>query len=107
MNYGEYKKRLAELDGRKAFVLDGMPHGTGISDPTSDIAEKRQRLQAKIDLIEDTVRKVDAALYEWLLLGVTTDASYKYLRDSLGMPCGKDYYIKRYREVYYRIAKEL
>lgn len=106
MNYGEYKRQLAELDGKKAFVLDGMPHGTGVSDPTAEIAERRQRLQSKIDLIEATIRQVDAPLYDYLLLGITTDASYSYLRD-LGIPCGKDYYIKRYREVYYRIAQEI
>ena len=106
MNYGEYKKQLAELDGQKALVLDGMPHGTETSDPTAVIAEKRAKLQGKIDIIENAIREVDASLYDYLLLGVTTDASYGYLSD-LGMPCGKDYYIKRYREIYYKIAKEI
>lgn len=108
MNYGEYKRKLAELDGQKGVVYDGMPHGTDVTDPTAVIAEKRQKIQGKIDIIENAIKDVDPNLYEWLLLGITGDGySYRYLHDHLGMPCGKDYYIKKYREVYYRIAQEI
>ena len=106
MNYGEYKKQLAELDGQKGVVYDGMPHSTDTSDPTASVGEKRARLQEKIDLIEKTVREVTPSLYEYMLLGVTTDYSFGYLKE-LGLPCGKDYYISKYREIYYKIAKEI
>lgn len=106
MGYGDYKRQLAELDGQKGVAYDGMPHGTDVTDPTAEIAERRQKLQEKIDLIEETVRAVAPNIYEYMLLGVTTECNFEYLV-SLGIPCGNNYYITRYREIYWRIAQEI
>lgn len=107
MNYGEFKRQLLDLDGKKAQIIDGMPHGTDTTDPTFSVAEKRVRLQEKINLIESTVRNVCPEIYEWVLLGITTTASYDYLLTKLDIPCSHPYFIKRVRKVYYEIAQKL
>ena len=107
MNYGEFKKKLAWLDGQRAMTYDGMPHGTDVTDPTFKVAEKRVRIQEKIDLIESTVREVAPEIYEWVLIGITTTASYDYLRSRLNIPCSKQYYGKRVHRIYYEIAQKM
>ena len=49
-----------------------------------------------------------AIIYPWILEGVTTDyATYRYLRDSKKIPCGKKMYYERRRKFYYLMSKKI
>ena len=50
--YDDWKKEANSLLGISAIRMDGQPHGTGKSDPVARAAERRERLLAKMALIE-------------------------------------------------------
>ena len=55
--------------------------------------------------IEQTAIEAAPDFYQWLLEGVTTDyATYRYLRDAKGMPCGKNMYYEGRRRFYYLLS---
>ena len=45
-------------------------------------------------------------IYKWLLIRVTTDRSYDFLSQRMGMPAGKGLYYDRYREYFYLLAQK-
>lgn len=50
--YDEWKKEANSLLGISAIRMDGMPHGNGKSDPVARAAERRERLIAKMSIVE-------------------------------------------------------
>ena len=50
--YDDWKKEANSLLGISAIRMDGQPHGTGKSDPVARAAERRERLLAKMSLVE-------------------------------------------------------
>lgn len=106
--YFEMKDALRDLDGRHSPAMDGMPRGSGTSDPTQREAMKRAELERKIEIIEKSVLETSVIYYKWLMAGVTIRGmSYVKLRDLKGFPCGKNKYSRLRREVYYRVAERL
>lgn len=71
------------------------------SDPTAKRALLKAYYREKINLVEDTAKKADQYLYDYILRAVTEDLSYTYLRTKLGMPCGRDMYYDRYRRFFW------
>ena len=51
--YPEWKAEANSLLGIRAIKMDGLPHGSGKSDPTSAAAMQRERLLAKIQVAFD------------------------------------------------------
>lgn len=107
--YNDFRSKLQDLDGWHAHVQDGMPRGSGTSDPTAREAERRMKLEAKISAIEDAVIDTDPFLYDWLLEGVTKrGATFSYLKMQKGMPVvDKNQYSELRRQVYYRVAERI
>lgn len=50
--YDDWRKEANSLLGISAIRMDGMPHGTGKSDPVARAAERRERLLAKMAIVE-------------------------------------------------------
>lgn len=107
--YQEFKDILEEMgDGSKALSYDGQPRGTSAGSSLEDLAIKRAKISAKIDLIESSVYEADPDLFMWLLKGVTSDSvGYNYLHFQLHMPCGRNQYYDRRRKFYYILSKKL
>lgn len=107
LQYPELKKKLRNFDGFHSIVNDGMPHSNNISDPTANDALIRLEIQAKIDLIENTIRKETGILYQWMIQGITDEqVTYDMLR-AQGMPLNRNEYSLIRRKVYFEISKHL
>ena len=63
--------------------------------------EVRQRYLDKIGLIENTARRLDPVLGEYLLKGVTEGLPYTYFKMHDGIPCCKDIYYDLYRKFFW------
>ena len=107
--YNEWKAELAENDSTlKARAYTGMPSGSGSSNETEALAIRRMELKKKIETIEQTAIEADAELYPYIIKAVTNEwATFRYLKDSLGMPCEKDMFYERRRRFYYLMSKKI
>ena len=61
--YPEWKTEANSLLGIRAVKNDGMPHGSGKSDPVAMAAERREKLMAKIRIVDDCAKAIDEG--EW------------------------------------------
>lgn len=109
LSYMDNKSRLANMGGVRAQVLDGMPHGTDLSDPTQREAFIRSWLQAKIDLVESTVRDVCGdTIYPAMLVAVTREnITIDQIMALYGVPMGRKQFIELRRKVYWTMSKSL
>lgn len=100
----QYRDMVDELDtlATAAPEMDGMPRGTGTSDPTHAAAVRREKLSGRVMAIERCARVAGGECYEGLLLGVTTrGSSYHWLRANNKIHVGyRQYYEMRARFFY-------
>lgn len=88
--------------------MDGMPKGGEIGNATQDLAITRQQAEQNCRLIERTAAVAGGEIYTYLLKAVTEEGiSYKYLKEIMNIPCGKDLYYDRRRKFYYLLSKEI
>lgn len=108
--YDELKLELRYLDGSPGSpTVDGMPHGTGTSDRTANMAMKRLGISRDIDLIEQTAMDVsDKGMYPYLLEAVVHNMTFKELQERK-IPCSKNtltaYKKKYYQELWERMQQ--
>lgn len=109
LQYHELKDELLAINGFHSSGQDGMPHGTGISDPTSGDAIRRAEIQKKIDIIEETVQEcVTGMMQQYILKSITNDyIGYQYLRTMFNIPIGQRQFSELRRKVYFHIAKKI
>lgn len=75
-------------------------------DTTFEAAVKIQEKQHKIQLIDDTIKKVADGMDYWLRLGVCYGLTFEQLKGK-GMPCEhKKYYLVR-RQYYYELSSKI
>ena len=86
-------------------ILDKLPSGNTIADPTAEYAMRRLYYAERIDLIEKIAKEADKYLYEYILRAVTEGLSYTYLKSRLDIPCGKDMFYDRYRRFFWLLSK--
>lgn len=110
LRYQEFKDTLEEMgDGSRGLSYDPQPHG-GSANKSSleDLAIKRSRISAKVDIIESACRLADAEMYPWLIKAVTNnDVGYDYLRYQLGIPYSRGTFYDRRRKFYYILSHKL
>lgn len=97
LQYPEWKERLREINYYR-LAEDGDPKR-----PTEDLAIEELYLKRKIELVERTAEEVDPTISSFLLQCVTCGKSYNVLV-AYGIPCGKEYFYKRYREFFRRLG---
>lgn len=108
LQYPEWVDEYNALGEIKAVVNDGMPHGTTPGNPTENVGIKRTEIKTKIDIIEETVRDVDADLYTWLIKAVTCEGiTYTYLQTVMQIPVSHNTYYDKRKEFYYKLADRL
>lgn len=103
LQYPLWKKEyvLCGVPTVSTSVLDRLPSGNTIGDPTTEYVMRRVYFAERIDLIEKIARETDKYLYEYILRAVTEGLSYTYLKSKLKIPCGKDMYYDRYRKFFW------
>lgn len=77
-----------------------------ISNPVEKAVCRVSYLTDMMKLIEDTIKEVDPDIYKWLLNGVTTDKSYEYLNQKMGLPMSRSAYYERYRKYFFLLSKK-
>lgn len=107
----QYKDWAAELsvlpDTSKGITYDKERVQTSNSfDATQDTAIKRAELAEKKELLEQTIREVDASIYDYLLLSIGYGFTEYQLKDK-GMPCGHRYFSERRQRVYYLVNQRI
>lgn len=110
MQYQEWKNELKLVkDTVKGMTnTDGIRGSGGVGSATEQLVIRRLKLLEKCGLIEQTAIEADPELYQYIIEGVTAEyASYKYLREAKGIPCGKDMYYNRRRRFYWLLSQKI
>lgn len=76
------------------------------SDPTADLAIRKEKVQWKVDLIRNTAEEIADGMAEWLIEGVCSGKPYYKLQMG-GIPCGKNMYYLMRRRFYFEISKQI
>lgn len=76
------------------------------SDPTFELAVRREEISKKKDMIDKTAKEVAGNLWKWMILGACYDHPYYHLRHC-GIPCGKDVYYALRRKFYFEMSKKI
>lgn len=98
-------KLLPDTNRSMAYENDRVQNSAR-SDITADTAIRIKELERKIELLEDTAKKVDEDLKDYIILGVTQGLTVYQLLQR-GMPCNKNEYIKKRQQFYYEISKKI
>lgn len=109
MQYPEWKEELKNNTHTvKSIQITDMPISHSYQDQTANLVERRMKLLEKCEMIEQTAMEADPDIYQYILEGVTQSyASYRYLKMSKGIPCGKNMYHNRRRRFYYLLSKKI
>ena len=104
MQYPDWKAQIRVFDGiqHQAEYTD-MPKAAPNknSDPTAKNAEKREKLQVKIDMVEHAAVWAGADLSNYILKGITEGITYSILQCRLRIPCNRNEYYDRYRKFFW------
>ena len=104
--YPEWKTEANSLLGIRAVRADGLPHGTGKSDPVAAAAEKREKLMEKIDVVDKCARAVDGgAWYASIIQNVCIGRSYEHMDRALMPTSNKNAYFKKRAEFFSLLDK--
>ena len=107
MQYYEWKRALAELDGFCHQQSDTpRVHENRCDDPTEQIAVKRLYFTERIALLEETAMELDEVIGGYVLLGVTKGIPYDTIRMKLEIPCCKGKYYELYRRFFWLLDKK-
>lgn len=105
--YAEKKAEAETLLCVGSPVISGMPHGSGTGDPVARAAERREKLIADCNLIEQCAGAVDnGRFYKAIIKNVCLGTAYKYLYDVLPTNNRTAFYDAR-RSFYIKIDHEL
>ena len=105
LQYDEKLARLNDSYSLKSPNLSGIPHGSGVSDPTEHAAELAEKYHRDIELIEKTAKEVDSELAPFLIKNVTSDKCPPWvLKSRYGMEISEKAFNKKRRQFYYLLA---
>ena len=103
--YFELKSQYMAMDGLKGVAYDGDGIHSGVSDPTLIIGERRAKLAAKIELVENAAKFASANLWTYILLYISDPkTTYDKLKEH-GFPLNKNHLTKLCRKAYYYVSK--
>lgn len=103
LQYEDKKARAEDLrNPYKSPQITGLPHGSGVGDPTEAAAEKAAVMSRDVDLIETAVRTAAPEIYSALLKNVTQGIQYDYME----VPCGRRQFYAYRRKFYYILAQK-
>jgi len=107
LQYPEKKKRITELRyPYQSPRITGLPGGTGVGDPTGKNAERAALLADECKIIEDAALEAGGDDSACLLLAVTQDVPYRYLKLLKGLEMGEKKFYATKRKFYFLLAKK-
>ena len=108
MQYSDWKKQKNEIESRVQYGFRiGGSYGNDISKPVEEAQEKAEKYAFRTNLIEQAAKIAGEEIWEYVLIGVTTECSYEYLRLTKNIPCCKDVYYRMYRKFFWILNNEL
>lgn len=108
LQYPEWKKKRAEIETRVSYGFKiGGGHNETITKPIEDMAEETERYSHRMELVEQAAKIAGEEIWEFVLLGVTTECSYEYLRLVKQIPCCKDVYYRMYRKFFWILNRQI
>lgn len=100
----QYPRWLAEANsllGLRAVRNDGLPHGSGKSDPVAMAAEKREKILAKIAVVDQCARSVGhGEWYTAMIEHVCNKKSYDYIDKTLMPTSDRNTFYKQRRSFF-------
>ena len=106
MGYNERKQKIADLRlSLSAVHITGLPYGNDVSKPTENRAVKIVELEQMNEKIEQAAEQTDKVLSSWILVAVTNDYKYTYMRTVKNIPCNEKEFLKLRRVFYYHLDK--
>jgi len=104
--YDDWKREANSLLGISAIRMDGLPHGTGKSDPVARAAERRERLLAKISIVEGCAKASDnGAWFDALIDHVCRRIPWKDLKREKLPTSDSNTFYRRRREFFDMLNK--
>lgn len=109
LQYNEWKDELKyKTDTVASPIITDMPTSHSDDSAVEILAIRRDQLEKKCNIIENTARETDPSIYQYILKAVTNEhVSYNYLRTVMGIPCGKNYYYDKRRKFYYLLSQKI
>lgn len=110
LQYSEWRDEYSALSRGdiSGINYDGMPHGSTVGNPTEAKAMRMAELSRKITMVEQTALEAGEEIADWILKGVTSeDATFRYLKMVMSIPCEKDMYYDRRRKFYWLISQKI
>lgn len=105
LQYEEMKERIESIYSLQSTKLDNNIQSNSTSDATQKKALAAEKLSKEVELIEQTAIAAGSEIYQYLLMNVTNQVPYTYLRYDMGMPCGEKYFYKARRKFFYLLDK--
>lgn len=108
LQYNDWKKCRREIESRVGygFKIGGGHDGT-VFFPVESAQENAEKYAFRMGLVEKAAKIAGEDIWEIVLLGVTTECNYEYLRLVKGIPCCKDVYYRMYRKFFWILNQEL
>lgn len=102
LKYFCYQYREWEKAKSKLKIFPGGNFREKVADPTGDTAVILAGLDSKIETVDKCIQDVAPEIDIWLKQCIVDGKSYDVLVTQ-GVPCGKEYFYKRYRAFFSRI----
>lgn len=108
LQYPDWKKQKTEVESRIRYGFDLTPIQNGrINKPVESAQEAAEKYSVRMNVVEQSAKIAGGDIWEYLLIGVTTECNYDYLRLMKHIPCCKDTYYKMYRKFYWLLNCQL
>lgn len=103
LQYKEWTEELQSLrfQGGGGEEIHADPQ---FSDPTAGYALRMVELKKNIEMIRDSAQETDGVLFKYILIAVTEERSYTYLREVMNIPCCKDLFYENYRRFFWILS---
>ena len=107
LQYPEWKEEYHRLySPLRGYRSDLERKSDSFLDPTGDIAIRRAKLFHQMKIVEQAAIEADPELADYILLAVTTGASWEFLDMRQAIPCCRQTYYDRYRRFFWCLNKE-
>jgi len=106
--YPEWKTEANSLLGIRAIRADGLPHGSGKSDPVALAAEKRESLMTKIGVVDECAKGIGGG--EWyaaIIQNVCIGRSWTQMDGALMPTSNKNAFFRMRREFFKMLDRRL
>ena len=108
LQYSEWKKKRKEIESRISYGLRiGGGKNETIVNPIEKAVDDAEKYIFRMNLVEQAAKIAGEDIWEIVLLGVTSECNYEYLRLVKNIPCCKDVYYRMYRKFYWVLNQEL